>query len=198
MKLALGFRPHSDWTVVVAVGNVDLPQVVFRGTLDCGDPSIPTQVFHAAAELDLEQAAALVARAENVMGTVTAAAVSGVIDELHGHDIVAAGLSGTLDVAPDSLSKILSSHVLLHTAEGEFICRVLVEAATGQGLGVYQVPPRELVSRACTTFQLEEPQLRQMLADIGKPLGPPWRRDEKDATLAAWLALRHRVRTRER
>jgi hypothetical protein len=32
--------------------------------------------------------------------------------------------------------------------------------------------------------------LRVRLAAFGKPLGPPWTRDHKLASLAAWLVLR--------
>jgi len=32
-------------------------------------------------------------------------------------------------------------------------------------------------------------QLERRVADLGKPLGPPWSQDQKCAALAAWLAL---------
>jgi hypothetical protein len=35
----------------------------------------------------------------------------------------------------------------------------------------------------------ERGELLRRLAELGRPLGPPWSQDEKFAALAAWLAI---------
>jgi hypothetical protein len=74
----------------------------------------------------------------------------------------------------------------------------LEEAADQHGLGVHVVPARELVPVAEAILGQDAATLRQTLAALGSALGPPWRKDQKDATLAAWVAVaQHRPR-RER
>jgi hypothetical protein len=83
------------------------------------------------------------------------------------------------------LAKILASHPLLHTAEGELFRNVIATACKSCGLFVREVREKELLLRSSTELRGSE----TVLVSIGKMLGPPWRQDEKFATLAAWLAL---------
>jgi hypothetical protein len=56
-------------------------------------------------------------------------------------------------------------------------------------LPVKGVRERELYSQAATTLDRSADQLSSYLSEQGRSLGPPWREDQKYATLAAWLAL---------
>jgi hypothetical protein len=38
-------------------------------------------------------------------------------------------------------------------------------------------------------FRLDAADLQQQITELGRSLGPPWRQDEKLASLAAWIAL---------
>lgn len=190
MRIALGFRPHSTWTVVVAIGEPGAP-VVERHRLDLGDPSLPDQVYHAARGLDIDDAAELVRRAEQAMRTTATHGLRELIASLRpkGYEVTAAGVPTGSARLPESLGKILASHPLLHAAEGALVCDALAEAAGDQGLTVYQTAARDLAAQARTALGRDERTLQRMLDDLGRVIGPPWRRDEKDATLAAWLAL---------
>jgi hypothetical protein len=54
---------------------------------------------------------------------------------------------------------------------------------------VHRFPRTGLVSLAADDVQTSTRELAQAIDVLGKPLGPPWTRDQKDATLCAWLAL---------
>jgi hypothetical protein len=77
----------------------------------------------------------------------------------------------------------------MHTAEGEFFREVLVGAAEQCALPVTRVKEREIWDRATSLFRLPVADLQARIDALGKTLGPPWRQDEKLASLAAWIAL---------
>jgi hypothetical protein len=63
------------------------------------------------------------------------------------------------------LERILSSHPLLHAAEGQLSREAAASAAEAHGLGVFHVPPEEGADAAITVI----------VAEIGRAAGPPWR-----------------------
>jgi hypothetical protein len=87
------------------------------------------------------------------------------------------------------LEKILPSHPLLHTAEGELFRNAIMTACGNYGLSVTRVKEREALIRSSSGLGISEAGIQQHLARMGKTIGPPWRQDEKSATRAAWLAL---------
>jgi hypothetical protein len=91
--------------------------------------------------------------------------------------------------APPELARILAAHPLMHSAEGELYREVLVEAAADAGLTVSRVPGRDLAAHAASRMGCDAAAIAVKLTELGRQVGRPWRRDEKDAALAAWLAL---------
>jgi hypothetical protein len=192
VKTSLGFRPHTGWTCVVALGDqLGTPVVIDRRRLELSRPGLPVQPYHAARKLPLERAADLIRRTEQTAHESAAAGLGSLLAGLqaNGHRVVGAGVPrGTADI-PSSLERVLASHTLSHAAEGEMFRRVLLDAAVHHGLRVSHVPTRELLPHARAVLGYDEQTIRQALADLGRAVGPPWRQDEKDAALAAWLAL---------
>ena len=88
-----------------------------------------------------------------------------------------------------ALDKILSSHALIHTADGELFREALLHASARCGLAMTCVKERELLDRAVQAFRLKPDALLRRVTELGRSLGAPWSQDEKFATLAAWLAL---------
>ena len=66
---------------------------------------------------------------------------------------------------------------------------VLAAAGRHHDLPVLAVRERELMARCTADLGLSADRIVHRLAELGRALGPPWRQDEKLATLAAWLAL---------
>jgi hypothetical protein len=77
----------------------------------------------------------------------------------------------------------------MHAAEGEMFRAALAAAARQAGIAVVRVPAKDLAGEAERALHLGHDDLLAGLATLGAAAGRPWRQEEKDAALAAWLAL---------
>jgi hypothetical protein len=199
-RVALGFSAHTGWAVAVAVAlDGGTPVVLERRRVELVDASVPWQVYHTASARGLDEAAALVRQAEAVARELATAGVGSLVRELGaaGHAVVGAAVPAGGSRIPRNLARVLASHALLHAAEGELFRQALLAAADQHDLDVHVLPARDLVPVAERVLARDEATLREILATLGGALGPPWRKDEKDATLAGWVALaQHRTRRR--
>jgi hypothetical protein len=191
---ALGFRAHSGWAAAVAVaGSPSAPVVVDRRRLEIADPDDvdAKQPYHAAEPRDFAAAQRLIRGCTETSQRLARNAVGTMIADLRtaGHVVVGIGLlQGSGKPLPE-LASILASHALIHTAEGQMFRDVLAAAGRHHKLPVTEIREREVMARCTADLGLTSERLTQMLAEIGRTLGPPWRQDEKFATLAAMLAL---------
>jgi hypothetical protein len=94
------------------------------------------------------------------------------------------------------LEKILVSHALIHTADGELFRAALLHASARCGLQEFTMKEKELLERAGQVFRAKPNELLCSVTELGRAFGAPWSQDEKFATLAAWLALRASSRSR--
>jgi hypothetical protein len=191
---ALGFRAHSGWAAAVAVaGSPTAPAVIERRRLEIADPSDgdAKQPYHAAEGLDLADAERLVRRCTESSQRLARAEVGAVLAGLRasGHRVVGCGLLQGSERALPDLAGILASHALIHAAEGQMFRDILAEAGRHHDLPVLEVRERALMASCTADLGLSADQITRRLAEFGRALGPPWRQDEKLATLAAWLAL---------
>jgi uncharacterized protein YbjT (DUF2867 family) len=195
---ALGFRSHSGWTAVVAVsGSPRTPVVLERRRIETADAAIPgsKQPYHAAERLGAEEADALIRRCRESSMLLAKGAVSALVAQLkaNGFIVLGAGIVLAAGRALPGLAAILRPHALIHTAEGEFFREVLVCASEHCSLHVTKVKEREVWDRGTTVFSFPALDLQERIGGLGKSLGPPWRQDEKLASMAAWLALAESV-----
>jgi len=214
VHVTLGFRPHTGWAVAVAVGG-DLvsPQVVERRVVALTDEAqVPAQVYHAAVELEPHAAEALVRKAERVVAQVTGREVACFVAELrsNGYLPLAAGVATTAagpksgfgrpdsgwpsnvrhsNVRHSNVAYVLAAHVRMHAAEGELYGEAIADALDEAGLPVTLIHPRDVAASAADGLGRDAGSLQRMVTAIGASLGPPWRKDEKEATLLAWTAL---------
>jgi len=191
-RVALGLRAHSGWAVLVVLGGpAASPAVVDRRRLVLCDDSFPRQPYHAAAELPAPRAEALVQRSRDAAARLARQALVAAVKDRSGQHVAGAGLLlGSARPLPRELAKVLGSHPLIHTAEGEMYRDVLRSGCEGASIEVVGFRERELEATAARRLHLAPAVVRTRLAALGKPLGPPWTQDEKLAALAAWLALR--------
>jgi hypothetical protein len=183
MLTALGLRAHSGWAATVAVaGTMDAPMVLERQRIVIADPELPgsKQPYHAAKELALPGAEALVRDAVESSRKLALRAISDIVKSLRvqGHEVAGCGLLRGAGKALPGLEGILGSHALIHTAEGELFRDVLVWAAKECGLMVTAVREKEIDVGSV-----------KRLDSLGKRIGPPWTQDQKYATVAALTAL---------
>ena len=87
------------------------------------------------------------------------------------------------------LERILVSHALIHTAEGEFFRQVFRQTFEDLDVPVTGIRERELDERAQKTFGKPAAQVRKNIDGMGRIIGPPWTQDEKLAALSAAIVL---------
>lgn len=192
-RAALGFRMHSGWGVLVAVSNDGGLEVVERRHIVVAETDVSgaKQPYHCAGNLEFRRAEEHIARCSAASGQLASAAVREFLSQLkkreyHVYDSAILTASGrTLP----SLDRILASHALIHTAEGEFFRNLIQRACEQAGLQVTRFRERELGECTKKTFGSKANQVRQRIARFGKRLGAPWTQDEKLAALAATLVL---------
>jgi len=131
---------------------------------------------------------ALCTRATNATATTSLRiVVKDLLDR--GQVVVACGNLLGSGRSPATLAAALTSHPMLHTAEGEFFREAINVASRHLGLKVSGIVERQALELGSAVLGISPERLQQTLKELGRPLGPPWRQDEKLATLAAWLAL---------
>jgi hypothetical protein len=190
--VALGFRAHSGWAALVALaGPADSPAVCDRRRIELLNPGIPAQPYHAAAELDIQEAEHLVQRSVEEVRLRALRAVREAIADMRkqGRSVVGCGILLGSGRPPTTLAATLASHALIHTAEGELFRQALAHASKQCGLPVTGVKERELFAAVTAGLGVSADQVQQRIAEWGRALGPPWRQDQKYAALAGWLAL---------
>jgi len=188
----LGFAARTGWAAMVALrGPLSDPQVIDRRRVQLATGGAPTQVYHAARELPPAAAEGLVAQAHEAARDAARKTMRGAVTELEqtGYRVIGAGLILASGRLPAALSDILASHALLHAAEGELFRDALADAAAAAGLAVTGVPGRSLYAQAAAALGLRGDEVAMRVTALGRPIGPPWRREHKEAALIAWLAL---------
>jgi hypothetical protein len=189
---ALGFSPHTGWAAVVGLsGSRAAPTVVAKRRVDMATTFETGAVYHAGQKLPLERAEALVRSSGQAFEATARASIAAVLAELRERGLApsaSAILRGGGRPLPP-LATILRSHALVHAAEGELYRTVLARASEACGLTAAFVPASGLAARVAGAVRIPEARVVSMLAELGKASGRPWTRDQKEATLAAWLAL---------
>jgi len=200
-RAALGVRMHSGWGVLVAVSgdaNSLEVEIIDRRRIVTTDPSIPgaNQPYHYAAslglsELGLPQSERYLANCAAVSERMALAAVAEVVRELDGrhYRIVGSAVLLASGHPLPSLAKILASHPLIHTAEGEFFRHAVRKACEGLKISVTEIRERELEERAKTAFGNAASRVQRRISSLGSSIGPPWTKDHKTAALAASMVL---------
>jgi hypothetical protein len=189
---ALGFSPHIGWAAVVAIsGARAAPAVVAKLRVDMATTFESGAVYHAGQKLTVERAEALVRSSERAFEAAARARIAVLVAELRERGLEPAAsaiLSGVRRPLPP-LATILRSHALVHAAEGELYRTVLARASDACGVPATFVAASGLAARVARASRLPEARILSRLGELGKASGRPWTRDQKGATLAAWLAL---------
>ena len=191
---ALGFRVHSGWTALIALAIENNQPIVLsrqRPHLVATFSYTFRQPYHTAEKMDLTEAQTFLDQQRDESRVLALAALRSAQTEVaqQGYKLTRAALLLASGRPLPELSKILASHSIIHTADGEFFREALLHACAQAHLAVATIKDRELQATAATTLRRKPPALTRFVNDLGKPLGSPWTQDEKFATLAAWLAL---------
>jgi hypothetical protein len=227
MDVALGFKAHSGWAAMVALGLAnrsggDKPSavakaladrrslgegrsglsawlkdlvVIDRRRIELADPADgewARQPYHAAEGLPSARAKAVVNRGITTARTMAVNEIKQAIARVEeaGHTVTGcAVLVGT--PMPDwSVDEILAVHFRMHQAEGVLYRDVLIDAARACKLKVIEISEKRVSEEAARVLKQSAEQLSQHVSALKAQVGAPWGKDQKDAALAAMIALK--------
>jgi len=190
---AIGFSCHTGWAAAVAVaGPAGAPSIAAKARVTMATTFAVGAVFHAGQKLSLAEAEAFVRESEQRFVDAASEAISALVASLRDRGLqpVASAVlvNGAARPLP-ALEAILRSHPLVHAAEGELYRRVIARASEACSLPTTRVPAGDLSIRVARATALSSKRVLSTLAELGKGSGRPWTKDQKEAALAAWLAL---------
>jgi hypothetical protein len=193
-QAALGFRVHSGWTALVAVAVEDgalcvlaraRPHLVEAFTYQFRQP------YHTAAELPFDKASEFISRVRKESRDLAYRAIHEIQADMQkqGFKLSQAALLLASGKQLPALDKILASHALIHTADGELFREAVLHASARCRLATICVKERELLDQAAESLRLRPDVLLRRVTELGRAYGSPWSQDEKFATIIAWLSL---------
>jgi len=188
---SLGFRVHASWATAVALGGpAASPVILLRRRVELWDPKVPESAgpWHAAMENPGPAAATLVERGSRAVRSVARLGLELLVRELReqGHVVEGAGLVVSSDPDP---TRCHGAHIHAHAAEAILYREALREAAAAGGLPNTFLIECTAYAEAARRLRLRTSELERRLKDMGRPVGPPWRTDERAAALVAWVML---------
>ena len=192
MKVAFGLKAHSGWAALVVAGWRDGHAVIVdRRRLELVEEEWAKQPYHAAENLEKAAARKLVGRGVAAAHRIAARELRAAVkrERERGNEVVAGAVLVGNPMPDWSVDEILAVHLRMHAAEGFLFRDALTRAVEACGAKHLAIPERDLTSRAVKALGISEPAFRKELAVLGKSVGPPWGRDQKDAALAALVAL---------
>jgi hypothetical protein len=193
-QAAVGFRVHSGWAAVVAVCvEKGAPVVLAKQRVHLVDTFTYEfrQPYHTAEKMLLGQAREFIARMEVEARRLAYRAIRELESRMQeqGVKLTRCGPLLASGRPLPVLEKILASHALIHTADGELFREALLHASARFGLQDFRIKEKELLDHAGQAFRAKPNALMRRVTELGREFGSPWSQDEKFATLAAWLAL---------
>jgi hypothetical protein len=152
------------------------------------------QPYHYAMSLKLSEADKHLANCAAASTRLAAVAIRNVVSELNArqHHVVGSAVLLASGRSLPALEKILASHPLIHTAEGEFFRHTVSQACEELEIPVTAIGQRDLDERAKAAFGNAATRVQHSIASLGSSIGPPWTKDHKTAALAAALILASR------
>ncbi len=186
----LGIADHCGWAEFVCVAEAaGAPAVVARRRvelLDDGLPNLPHE--HEAQGLAPDEAAVLVDRVRRSARERSRVELDRLRTELEGAArLVAVALRAPPATAiPAAVADVLASRAATCAADGELFRSALAAAAAAAGLRVVVHPRNAKVSDATPALGRDADAF---LKEVGRELGPPWRKEHRVAAAAAIAAL---------
>jgi hypothetical protein len=199
--VALGFRAGRGGAVVVAVAaDGGTPRLLFStylATAAAGD-RLAYEPYHVAYELPrgpaggpTDEAAAVVAEGRRRQAGVAAKGLADLLDSLAtaGHrPVVGALLINRAGWMTDHLQHSLSHPAHPPVVEGLAVREALRFAGREHGLPFVEMDEKTLDEAAALKLGLPTGEIDATLKTLGAAAGKPWRKEQKQACLAAWVA----------
>jgi hypothetical protein len=194
MRVAFGLKPHSGWAAFVGLGvrNGGL-HLIARSRMELvekTDAPWAKQPYHAA-KRSAGNASDVVRRAVESAGRIAIREMRSAVERAReaGHDVGACAVL-VVDPMPGwTVDEILAVHFRMHKAEGVLFRNALVRAADACSVPLVTIVEKELSRQAKRALGTSMKRFQNAIASLGKTAGAPWGADQKDAALAALIAL---------
>jgi hypothetical protein len=193
-KAAVGFRVHSGWAAMVVVSlEKGLPVLLSRKRLQLVEVFSYKfrQPYHTAERMRREDSGKFISDVRSEAEELACYGLNAAQAELQarGYRMDRAALLLASGRTLPELEKILQSHALIHTADGELFRQALRDASGRCALRLTGMKERELLEGFSKALSTTAARLLKRATALGKPFGAPWSQDEKFAMLAAWRLL---------
>ena len=195
MKVAFGMKAHSGWAALVVVGAGDGDfAVVDRRRIELVEDEWAKQPYHAAEDLEAGAARALVERGIEAAQRIAVREMRAAVrrEQERKNEVTACAVLVANPMPDWSVEEILAVHFRMHKAEGVLFRDALVRATNAYGLRLVVIPEKLLTKHAESALGSPMSRLTKKVTTLGKSVGPPWGKDQKDAALAAMIALQGR------
>jgi len=192
MKVAFGFKTHSGWAVLVVLAQqTEGLVIVERRRVELVEESWAKQPYHAAEGLERQTARDLVKRGVEAVHRVALRELKAAVkrERDRKNEVVACSVLVGSPMPDWNTDEILAVHFRMHKAEGALFQNALVRAAEVCKLHTIPVYEKELMVQASSQFGTHTDLFLKNIAALGKTVGPPWGKDQKDAALVALMAL---------
>jgi hypothetical protein len=185
MRVVVGMIAHSGWAALVAVGQKGSEIVVVdRRRIDLVEEEWAKQPYHAAENLRPDQARDVVQRGIASAHRIAAREMEAEVgrERARGNHIAGCAVLVGKPMPNWTIDEVLAVHFRMHKAEGVLFRDCLLKAAEACGLKTHAVSD--------TLIRIRKEKESTLLAALGKTVGSPWGKDQKDAVAAALIALR--------
>jgi hypothetical protein len=192
MNVAFGMKAHSGWAALVVIGERDGVLVMAdRRRIELVDDEWAKQPYHAAEDLKPDAARDVVKRGVEAARRIAIREMRATVKRERERENEVTGCAVLVGASmPDwSVDEILAVHFRMHKAEGVLFKDALVRAAKACELKLVEIPEKTLAPYAGHALGMPESSLAKEIARLGKAAGPPWGKDQKEAALAALVAL---------
>ncbi len=193
MKVAFGLKAHSGWASLIVLGvDNDHFEVIDRRRVELVEEEWAKQPYHAAEELEAKEARQVVKRGISAAHLHARRAIRDSVKraEKQGHRIVGCAVLMGASMPDWTVEQILAVHFRMHKAEGVLFREALAAAARYSKLKVVEVPDKTLDEFAVQSLGRSSGKLAERISSLGKSIGAPWSKDQKEATVAAMIALK--------
>ncbi len=192
MRVAFGMKAHSGWAATVVLGASDGKLVIVdRQRIELVEEEWAKQPYHAAEELPLDEAHILVKRGVDSARKKAIREIKTMVsrETKRKNQIAGCGVLVGNPMPEWSVDEILAVHFRMHKAEGVLFRDTLIMAARACGLTTLAISEKQLMNEARKALGKSEASIVNELSILGKAAGPPWGKDQKEAALAAMIAL---------
>ena len=192
MRVAFGLKAHSGWAALVVIAKENGEYVVVdRRRLELVEETWAKQPYHAAEGCKPEIARDLVKRGIAAANRIAFRELRSAVkhEEKRGNKVIGCGVLVTAPMPAWSTDEILAVHFRMHKAEGVLFREVLCDAAEKCQVRLVRVQEKSVGAYPERTLKMSVADLSNSISKLGKSVGPPWGKDQKEAATAAMIAL---------